>query len=850
MEAAGIIALVRATTATTLHARQLCMTWKDAPRDVFFLRDQLDTCQTFFVSIQTAIVESSALSDLPLGQEFVEAQREQLGLLLERGASITHSLGCILVELIGNQAGNAGTRGGTSSQARLGLRKRMLWLRRMDDVSNLRKMLSRTTDNIALCLIMLNVQITLMAAQGTSNRALLQQAEASIITGVTDALESSKEELGMPLEQTMRSRITRQLEEAQPGMSSSLENGLSSVYRGGLQHEANPNHPIHESTIRHDSGIKSAFPGPALSPNSLGIGAGADWEPVYSCTCHAAITRYNSRWEFSFLEPLLGALKVSYSSPTHNPPVLCRSPRCKEHNTAQQYTRAVIQYGLPSWLGTSIISLYFLRHIHPELLIRIHRLIDPKLYSQSILGKVITKDIRAVRGLLISCPSSVHDMLGETQNSALMYAVNSQNASMVQLLLQAGADPFQQNTMKTSPAQHALLCSLQQSNSTRDSAAQRIAEVMPIARLYQEDDYSDLHRIITGVLPLDLGVALMSPTFRNQVNSRTANGITPLHLAARICPGDREVRLLLEAGANPNSMFGGDGSTPLIWACKGAGNGSSVRALISAGASRSLGTTNRGTLEMTPLHDAMRVKREYANLTGLVDILLDNEHGLGLDMDAVDYHGCTALIKAVMYDNIDGVRLLIARGADINVMDEDGDTALHIAIEVGSHGSVRPLLGISSSIDEPTRNRQGVMMVHERYRMINGSRGWSILHHLANHGDKEMMELFASIKMTGLPDPEDFGDCYGQTAVDVFRRRVDLYSGSGEDEETGKLVKAWGALLASVNQNIDAAATAHNLYGTGGLEGNQSTGGWVGDSDDDEFFDAVELPSAAALSWK
>lgn len=166
MEAAGIIALVRATTSTSLQARTLCLVWSNAPRDIFHLRDELDTCRGFFESIQAGIVESTALGESagePELGKIGNGQREALRALVSKGAHIAEELGQILVKLIGEPAETSRSGSKRASQisggvqGRVALRKKILWLRRLDDVTRLRKMLRQTTHNIALCLTIVNV---------------------------------------------------------------------------------------------------------------------------------------------------------------------------------------------------------------------------------------------------------------------------------------------------------------------------------------------------------------------------------------------------------------------------------------------------------------------------------------------------------------------------------------------------------------------------------------------------------------------------------------------------------------------------------------------------------------------
>lgn len=176
MEAAGIIALVRATSSTCVQARTLCLVWKDAPRDVFHLRDELQAFKIFHESIRAGIVEPSFLDDFQgLGGAETAVtssasgnrrlQREALRVILAKGRDVAETLGKILVELIGENAvegagtGSAGDVPGAGGGSRAGLafQKKILWLRRLDTVRDLRKMLRDMMDNISLWLIMINL---------------------------------------------------------------------------------------------------------------------------------------------------------------------------------------------------------------------------------------------------------------------------------------------------------------------------------------------------------------------------------------------------------------------------------------------------------------------------------------------------------------------------------------------------------------------------------------------------------------------------------------------------------------------------------------------------------------------
>jgi len=103
------------------------------------------------------------------------------------------------------------------------------------------------------------------------------------------------------------------------------------------------------------------------------------------------------------------------------------------------------------------------------------------------------------------------------------------------------------------------------------------------------------------------------------------------------------VRLLIKKGANPNARRNG-GLTPLHWAVSGA--------------------------------DADDESTEDSKAT-IVGLLLDAGARVN---DAANKQGWTPLHLAAGYKNERFVKLLVARGADVNAQDKAGRTPLHFAI--------------------------------------------------------------------------------------------------------------------------------------------------------------------------
>lgn len=68
------------------------------------------------------------------------------------------------------------------------------------------------------------------------------------------------------------------------------------------------------------------------------------------------------------------------------------------------------------------------------------------------------------------------------------------------------------------------------------------------------------------------------------------------------------------------------------------------------------------------------------------------------DIDAVNEHGQSMLIKAVQYKNRDLVGRLLKLGAKVNIVDNFGQTALDYAVESGNKTVVKMLLGVNAMV--------------------------------------------------------------------------------------------------------------------------------------------------------
>ena len=132
-----------------------------------------------------------------------------------------------------------------------------------------------------------------------------------------------------------------------------------------------------------------------------------------------------------------------------------------------------------------------------------------------------------------------------------------------------------------------------------------------------------------------------------------------------------------DAGINANAQDA-DGRTVLISAAA-RGDRQVVDLLLSRGVDLNV-KDKRGYTALSHALEAM-----YEDV---VDALLNQPN---LDPNSRGLNGRPALIAYVWRDNKERVEKLLAHGADVNVQDNDGDTALHGAAQTGNVEVIRRL---------------------------------------------------------------------------------------------------------------------------------------------------------------
>ena len=167
----------------------------------------------------------------------------------------------------------------------------------------------------------------------------------------------------------------------------------------------------------------------------------------------------------------------------------------------------------------------------------------------------------------------------------------------------------------------------------------------------------------------------------------TANyGETALMTCARTGNVDA-AKVLIEAGASVDAIESWHGETALMWAAAER-HPEMIEALIKAGADVNARSTvvqweRQRTFEprdkwlppggLTPLHFAAR-----EGCVACVTTLLDH----GADINVIDPQGNSALLLALINGHYDAAGTLIDRGIDLTLADDTGQTALYAAVDM------------------------------------------------------------------------------------------------------------------------------------------------------------------------
>ncbi|XP_055531513.1 85/88 kDa calcium-independent phospholipase A2 isoform X2 [Wyeomyia smithii] len=213
-------------------------------------------------------------------------------------------------------------------------------------------------------------------------------------------------------------------------------------------------------------------------------------------------------------------------------------------------------------------------------------------------------------------------------------------------------------------------------------------------------------------------INLLAAKSTANLNHCNTDGYTPLHLA---CLADKPdcVKALLLAGADTNKM------------ARCASNAYPSTTTTSNVADFLVSNPNKLlTQDMkhggTPLH--------WSSSREVLNSLIER----GCDVNLVNFNGQTPLHVMVTRDRLECVVALLAHEAEIDAVDNNGNTPLHIAVEKKLLPIVQCLLVFGADVNKPTRD--GKTLRHLVGKDDSGSKDAMILYILHSIGAKRCPE--------------------------------------------------------------------------------------------------------------
>ena len=165
----------------------------------------------------------------------------------------------------------------------------------------------------------------------------------------------------------------------------------------------------------------------------------------------------------------------------------------------------------------------------------------------------------------------------------------------------------------------------------------------------------------------------------------TKDGCSILHFAARYASDDKLIEMLVDSKAKIN-VKDDDGGTPLLWATRHNPNPQVIATIIKANAD-----IEKGDDFSTPISNAV-----CFNNAAVVKLLIDA--GVKLTPDNVEYNPTFLFRAARLNKDPEVIKVLINAGLDINATNNNGETALHTAAAWSTPSVINALIAGGADI--------------------------------------------------------------------------------------------------------------------------------------------------------
>ena len=435
-----------------------------------------------------------------------------------------------------------------------------------------------------------------------------------------------------------------------------------------------------------------------------------------SCICHIS-SIFRSPW---VLKILFGEVCLQYCT---------QQARCNEKSCRRlENSTFNLVYQVPRFLMHRYIAMTF-RYAPLDGVQFSLRMPRVTTWTHLLWNYAMVGNLVAIQRMFSEGRASPYDINLHGSN-ALIYAVSHNRSEIVRFLLDQGADPELPNQAGRTAVE------IYWEKSFAGHHKQDV--VSDYGELFWESGYvltrqlTMLHKIVLGIVCKDLKDELKLSTA--DINARDGGGRTPL-LWATIRVDESAVKTLLAFGADPN-IIDSQGYTPLhyvtsVGVCK---------LLLDAKVNVNARNAYYGR---TALHTYNRHRE-----VDVTDMLVQ----AGIDVNAQDSEGETALLNATYNPLTPIARRLLELGADVNATNlSSGYSALRHAIEYDRHETLTDLLKRGADCSRRTES------------------GKTILHLAACYSGTKTLSILSKANLKGLDMA--LRDQDGKTAGDYFSER-------------------------------------------------------------------------------
>jgi ankyrin repeat protein len=334
--------------------------------------------------------------------------------------------------------------------------------------------------------------------------------------------------------------------------------------------------------------------------------------------------------------------------------------------------------------------------------------------------------------------------LSQGGHSILHFPLELGHIETCKFLLDLGVDPYFEDDVGRSPAQFVSSYILS-SQGTNPLAKAYESTFFGISSSHSELwDFSYIHRVVVGIQPSDLAIALQEPARKLELNTLDLAGRSPLFWAA-LRGDDQAVRALLQAGALVNFQDH-EGRTALHAALQSSSL-RSVELLLMAGSS----VHTRDKYGDTAIQIAAWSHNPClpnSNVPILEAVFL-----AGAAVNARQYKGVSAIQSAACLNRVANGAYLLSIGADPNNRDHSGDVPIFECLFYNTHDMLDLLLRCPET----------------KLDNINNA-GQTILHFAALYADLRSLEMLISSRLCGAN--VEARDSQGRTAREAFEDRT------------------------------------------------------------------------------